>query len=97
MFSVVFCFIAGPVSAQEKTDLPPGIISKEPARTFKARVNKINASEKFFEALANQPDHGPVINLNLLRYRPRGNSEIIKEFGREVILSVRAEMPDISQ
>lgn len=81
MLLVANCIITGPVSAQEKTDFPPGIISKEPAKTFKEHVNKINATEKFFEALAKQPDHGPVINLNLLRYRPRGNSEVYDRYG----------------
>lgn len=95
MFSVAFCFIAGPVLAQEKTDLPPGIISKEPAKTFKARVNKINASEKFFEALARQPDQGPIINLNLLRYRPRGNSEIYDRYGAKAGPEILAMGGDI--
>ena len=60
--------------AQDK-DLPPGIISKEPAKTFMERVWKINATPAFFEALAKQPDPGPTINLNFLRYRPRGNGD----------------------
>ncbi|MGL1889665.1 MAG: DUF1330 domain-containing protein [Reichenbachiella sp.] len=53
--------------------LPPGIISKEEPKTFVEIVNKINATPAFLEALLKQPDNGPTINLNLLKYRPRGN------------------------
>ena len=53
--------------------LPPGIISKEEPRTFVETVNKINATPAFFKALAEAEDNGPVINLNFLRYRPRGD------------------------
>jgi len=58
--------------AQDPT-LPPGIVSKEHPKTFMEAVWKINATPAFFEALAKQPDHGPTINLNFLRYRPRGD------------------------
>jgi len=61
--------------------LPPGIISKDPARTFDEHVAKINASPAFFEALASQPDPGPVINMNLLRYRPRSDSSRYDLYG----------------
>ncbi len=64
-----------------KSALPPGIITKEPARTFREHVGKINATPAFFEAFAKQPDKGPVINLNLLRYRPRGNSSRYNLYG----------------
>lgn len=64
-----------------KNALPPGIITKEPAKTFMERVAKINATPAFFEALAKQPDKGPVINLNLLRYRPRGDSTTYDKYG----------------
>jgi len=57
----------------EKT-LPPGIVSKKPAKSFVEHVAKINASPAFEKALAKLPDHGPTINLNLLRYRPRGDA-----------------------
>ena len=53
---------------------PPGIVSKEDPKTFMEAVGKINATPAFFAALAEHPDPGPTINLNLLRYRPRGNS-----------------------
>jgi uncharacterized protein (DUF1330 family) len=65
-------YVVSPGHADEKM-LPPGIVSKEEPRTFMEAVGKINATPAFFEALAKQPDPGPVINLNLLRYRPRGD------------------------
>ena len=62
-------------------DNPPGIVSKEEPKTFMEQVWKINATPAFFEALAKQPDHGPTINLNLLRYRPRGDSSRYDLYG----------------
>ncbi|MGI9522397.1 MAG: DUF1330 domain-containing protein [Hyphomicrobiaceae bacterium] len=61
--------------------LPPGIVSKEKPQTFLEAVAKINATPAFFEALAKQPDPGPTINLNLLRYRPRGDSSRYDLYG----------------
>jgi uncharacterized protein (DUF1330 family) len=78
--AVVFFSLAAGVTGSNalagkssKGTLAPGIITKEPAKTFMEHVGKINATPAFFEALAKQPDTGPVINLNLLRYRPRGD------------------------
>lgn len=68
-------------SQSTKGALPPGIITKAPAKTFMERVAKINASPEFFAALAKQPDKSPIINLNLLRYRPRGNSTTYDKYG----------------
>lgn len=61
--------------------LPPGIVTEETPRTFLEAVAKINATPAFFEALAKQPDPGPTINLNLLRYRPRGDSSRYDLYG----------------
>ncbi|MFC1836392.1 DUF1330 domain-containing protein [Thermodesulfobacteriota bacterium] len=61
-------------SNNPKKALPPGIVPSEPTTTFEEHVANINATEAFFEAFARQPDHGPTINLNFLRYRPRGDS-----------------------
>lgn len=75
MAALAACVLASlsiPFSAQAQ-DLPPGIVSKETPTTFMEAVWKINATPAFFEALAKQPDHGPTINLNFLRYRPRGD------------------------
>lgn len=62
-------------------DLPPGIVSKEEPKTFMEAVWKINATPAFFEALAKQPDHNAVLNLNLLRYRPRGDATRYDMYG----------------
>ena len=64
-----------------KDALPPGIVPKADPKTFVEAVGKINATPAFFEALAEQPDHGPTINLNFLRYRPRGDSTAYDKYG----------------
>ena len=87
--SIVFVYLTSGVihSSQVFADvsanntLPPGIISKQPVKSFVEHVGKINATPAFFEALAKQPDHGPTINLNLLRYRPRGDSSRYDLYG----------------
>jgi uncharacterized protein (DUF1330 family) len=73
----------------------PGIVSKETPRTFLEAVAKINATPAFFEALAKQPDPGPTINLNLLRYRPRGDSSRYDLYGAvagQAIVSVGGDI-----
>jgi len=68
-------------AAGGETGFPPGIVSKAESKTFVQAVGKINATPAFFEALAKQPDPGPTINLNLLRYRPRGDSSRYDLYG----------------
>jgi uncharacterized protein (DUF1330 family) len=80
MFISVAVFVCG-VTESYADDLPPGIVSKEEPKTFVERVNKINATPTFFENLAAQPDHGPTINLNFLRYRPRGDGDRYNLYG----------------
>jgi len=76
------CYGGGPESSSgQDGGLPPGIVSKAEPTTFVERVGKINATPAFFEALAEQPDPGPTINLNFLRYRPRGNSATYDKYG----------------
>ena len=58
-----------------------GIISDAPATTFADHVAKINASDAFFEALAEQPDDTPVINLNFICCRPRGDATQYEAYG----------------
>lgn len=77
LVTLAACFLITPTAFADKTtskSLPPGIVSKAPAKTFMEHVAKINASPAFEKALAKLPDHGPTINLNLLRYRPRGDA-----------------------
>ncbi len=75
-------YVVPPVyAADSEKALPPGIVSKEEPKTFMEAVGKINATPAFVEALSNQPDPGPTINLNLLRYRPRGDSSRYDLYG----------------
>ena len=67
--------------AKAEQTLPPGIVSKAEPTTFLEAVGKINATPAFLDALAQQPDTGPTINLNLLRYRPRGDSSRYDLYG----------------
>jgi uncharacterized protein (DUF1330 family) len=62
-------------------DFPPGIVSSGPVTTFTEHVEQINASPAFFENLAEQPDDGPIINLNFLRYRPRQDADVYNKYG----------------
>jgi hypothetical protein len=61
--------------------LPPGMVPTEPARTFRERVAKINVSDAFFTVLAEEPDPRPIVNLNFLRYRPRGDASRYNLYG----------------
>ena len=47
----------GHCAGKEKS-LPPGIISKEPAKTFVEHVGKINATPAFFEPWPSNPIQG---------------------------------------
>ena len=58
-----------------------GIIPAGPATNFAEHVGRINACDAFFEALAQQPDEGPIINLNFICCRPRGNSKTYEAYG----------------
>ena len=85
MAALAVCLLASlsiPLSAQaQDPDLPPGIVSKEVPTTFMDAVWKINATPAFFDALAKQPDHNATLNLNLLRYRPRGDATRYNLYG----------------
>jgi 2-hydroxychromene-2-carboxylate isomerase/uncharacterized protein (DUF1330 family) len=69
------------LQAATETGLTAGIVSREKPATFVEAVGRINATPEFFDALAKQPDKGPTINLNLLRYRPRGDSKRYDLYG----------------
>ena len=58
-----------------------GIIPDAAPTTFAEVLNKINASDAFFEALGKQPDHTPIINLNFICCRPRGNATQYEAYG----------------
>lgn len=78
-----------PAAFAEERQPAAGLISSEPATTFAEHVAKINANPKFFEALAKQPDKGPIINLNFICCRPRGNADRYNLYGavagREIV------------
>ena len=61
--------------------LPPGIAASTPVTTFTEHVGQINATQAFFDNLAQQPDDGPIINLNFLRYRPRQDATVYNKYG----------------
>jgi uncharacterized protein (DUF1330 family) len=64
--------------AFSQDDLPPGISPKGEATSFVGHVARINATDKFLEAYGKLDDDHPVIHLNFLRWRPRGDG---KQYG----------------
>ena len=58
-----------------------GIIPDAEPTTFAEVLAKINASDEFFEALAQKPDKTPIINLNFISCRPRGNMTQYEAYG----------------
>ena len=62
-------------NAVAQEDLPPGITPKGEATNFIEHVARINANEKFLEAYGKLEDDHPVIHMNFLQWRPRGNGD----------------------
>ena len=58
-----------------------GIIPDAAPTNFAEVLAKINASDAFFAALAQQPDHTPIINLNFICCRPRGDATQYEAYG----------------
>ncbi|MGB5296451.1 MAG: DUF1330 domain-containing protein [Thermoanaerobaculia bacterium] len=58
-----------------------GIIPDADPKTFAEVLAKINASDAFLEALTQQPDETPIINLNFICCRPRGNATQYEAYG----------------
>jgi uncharacterized protein (DUF1330 family) len=73
LMALVSLFSARPALSND--DLPPGISPKGEATNFKEHVARINATDKFLEAYGKLEDDHPVIHLNLLQWRPRGNGD----------------------
>ncbi|MEP2707223.1 MAG: hypothetical protein ABJQ71_21820 [Roseibium sp.] len=67
--------------ASAQDDLPPGISPKGEAANFKEHVARINATDKFLKAYGALVDDHPVIHLNFLQWRPRGNGERYDLYG----------------
>ena len=78
--SLIFLvFTSSTTMAQE--DLPPGITPKGEATNFKEHVARINANDKFLEAYGILEDDHPVIHMNFLQWRPRGNGDRYGKYG----------------
>ena len=68
-------------SALSNDDLPPGISPKGEATNFTEHVARINATDKFLDAYGKLEDDHPVIHLNFLQWRPRGNGDRYGMYG----------------
>lgn len=62
--------------------------SGEPT-SFEGCLQRVNPSKAALQNLAAQVDDSPIIMLNLLRFRPRGDSSIYKLYGREAAPEVK--------
>ena len=54
----------------------PGIAPHGEPTDFEGCLARVNPSKASLRQLADQPDDSPVIMLNLLRFRPRGDGTI---------------------
>jgi hypothetical protein len=71
LIGLIFVFTIGIAVAQEA--LPPGITPKGKATNFIEHVARINANDEFLVAYGKLDDDHPVIHMNFLQWRPRGN------------------------
>jgi hypothetical protein len=76
---LVSLFSAHPALSDD--DLPPGITPKGEATNFKEHVARINANDKFLDAYGKLEDDHPVIHMNFLQWRPRGNGDRYGMYG----------------
>jgi hypothetical protein len=79
LIAVVSMFSAGSVLSED--GLPPGITPKGDATNFKEHVARINANDEFLDAYGKLEDDHPVIHMNFLQWRPRGNGERYGMYG----------------
>ena len=61
----------------------PGIAPSGEPTDFEGCLARVNPSKASLQQLAGQPDDTPVIMLNLLRFRPRGDASIYSMYGKE--------------
>ena len=61
----------------------PGIAPAGEPTTFEACLQRVNPTSAALENLASLADETPVMMLNLLRFRPRGDATIYSMYGRE--------------
>lgn len=64
-------------------ELSPGIAPGGEPATFQECLTRVNPSEASLEQLSRLADDSPIIMLNMLRFRPRGDSTIYSMYGRE--------------
>jgi hypothetical protein len=67
----------------------PGIAPAGEPKSFEGCLARVNPSKAALQNLAAQPDTTPIIMLNLLRFRPRGDSSIYNMYGREAAPEVK--------
>lgn len=79
LMALVSLFTALPALSND--DLPPGITPKGVATSFTEHVARINANDKFLGAYGKLKDDHPVIHMNFLQWRPRGNGERYGMYG----------------
>jgi uncharacterized protein (DUF1330 family) len=68
-------------NAMAQEDLPPGISPKGDATTFAGHIARINATDKFLEAYGELEDDHPVIHMNFLDWRPKGDGTLYGLYG----------------
>ena len=61
----------------------PGIAPTGEPTDFEGCLARVNPSKVALQQLADQPDDTPIIMLNLLRFRPRGDATIYSLYGKE--------------
>lgn len=67
----------------------PGISPSGEPNSFEGCLARVNPSKAALENLAAQADDSPIIMLNLLRFRPRGDGSIYSLYGREAAPEVK--------
>jgi uncharacterized protein (DUF1330 family) len=67
----------------------PGIAPSGEPTDFEGCLARVNPSRASLQQLAEQTDDTPVIMLNLLRFRPRGDSTIYSLYGKEAAPEVK--------
>jgi uncharacterized protein (DUF1330 family) len=67
----------------------PGIAPAGEPTDFEGCLARVNPTEASLQQLSDQADDTPVIMLNLLRFRPRGDSTIYSLYGKEAAPEVK--------
>ncbi len=81
LFVLIGSFLLSTAPAFSQDDLPPGISPKGAATNFIEHVARINATDEFLDAYGKLEDDHPVIHMNYLQWRPRGNGERYGMYG----------------